>query len=150
MIALGVYTLSLHLCSPWRHSTCVTLETREKHFKKLDEDGMDPTMGKEDAYVIIRHSQLLTGRLGKGVLGSGNKAGLFQVLATDFGPEAAALTMGRLAKLAARCIGAFGFSIGIDDVTPTDAFNEKKRNLLLHGYVCALYVATEFVGTNVV
>lgn len=113
-------------------STCITLETREKHFKRVPA-GMDPSMGIEDAYVTIRNSELLTGRLGKGVLGSGNKAGLFQVLATDFGPEAAALCMGRLAKLAARSIAAFGFSIGIDDVTPTPAFNKAKRQLLLDG-----------------
>ncbi len=123
-----------HPHQPPTHSTCVTLETREKHFKKVPE-GMDPSLGIQDAYVTIRNSELLTGRLGKGVLGSGNKAGLFQVLATDFSPEAAAVCMGRLAKFAARFIGNWGFSIGIDDVTPTPAFNKQKRQLLLDGYV---------------
>ena len=38
----------------------------------------------------------------------------------DFGADQAAGFMNRLAKFAARYLGNRGFSIGIDDVTPSD------------------------------
>ena len=36
-------------------------------------------MCPNDAWVIVRNSELVAGRLGKATLGGGNKAGLFQV-----------------------------------------------------------------------
>jgi len=72
------------------------------------------------SYVCFRNSELLSGRLGKATLGSGNKSGLFYVLSSDYSPSVAASAMNRLAKLSARFIGTHGFSIGINDVTPDE------------------------------
>lgn len=53
---------------------------------------------------------------------------------SDYGPEAAAAAMGRLAKLAARHLGNQGFSIGIDDVTPRQQLSLSKADILARGY----------------
>jgi len=72
----------------------------------------------KDGYVCIQNSELICGQLGKGVLGGGNKAGLFYVLNSEYGAKCTAEAMNRVAKLSARWLGTRGFSIGIDDVTP--------------------------------
>ena len=82
------------------------------------------------SYVCFRNSELLSGRLGKVTLGSGNKAGLFYALSSDYGPDVAANAMNRLAKLSARWLGTRGFSIGIADVTPDSRLiSEKERQV---------------------
>ena len=81
-------------------------------------------------YVCFRNSELLSGRLGKVTLGSGNKAGLFYALSSDYSPDVAANAMNRLAKLSARWLGTRGFSIGIADVTPDSRLiSEKERQV---------------------
>ena len=80
--------------------------------------------------MCFRNSELLSGRLGKVTLGSGNKAGLFYALSSDYSPDVAANAMNRLAKLSARWLGTRGFSIGIADVTPDSRLiSEKERQV---------------------
>ena len=80
--------------------------------------------------MCFRNSELLSGRLGKVTLGSGNKAGLFYALSSDYSPDVAANAMNRLAKLSARWLGTRGFSIGIADVTPDGRLiSEKERQV---------------------
>lgn len=87
-------------------------------------------------FVCFRNSELLSGRLGKVTLGSGNKAGLFYALSSDYSPDVAANAMNRLAKLSARWLGTRGFSIGIADVTPDERLiTEKERQARVQ---CAL------------
>ena len=81
-------------------------------------------------FVCFRNSELVSGRLGKVTLGSGNKAGLFYALSSDYSPDVAANAMNRLAKLSARWLGTRGFSIGIADVTPdVRLISEKERQV---------------------
>lgn len=103
----------------------VNMEMEEKFYTKKGQ-----YLCPNDGYVCFRNSELLTGRLGKGVLGSGSKTGLFYVLCSDYSPEVAAGAMNRLAKMSARWLGTRGFSIGISDVTP-DArlMREKERQV---------------------
>ena len=124
----------------------VNLETKEKVYgtggppgaKKRDDLYMDLS----DGYVAMWNSVLLCGRLGKATLGGGNKSGLFQILASDYGPKAAAIVMNRLAKLSARLIGEFGFSIGVDDVCPSQNLNKEKQSAIQEGYKrCEQYIS---------
>jgi len=59
-----------------RTAIFVNLECAEKVHTKKGE----PVMCPADGYVIFRNSELLCGRLGKTVLGGGNKGGLFATL----------------------------------------------------------------------
>ena len=60
-------------CAPRR--IFVNLETKEKKNYTKGREHMCPS----DGFVCFRNSELLTGRLGKGTLGDGNKDGLFHV-----------------------------------------------------------------------
>ncbi|CAK4179374.1 unnamed protein product [Aphanomyces euteiches] len=107
----------------------VNFELKERNYTS------NLSMCYKDGYVVFRNSELLSGNLCKKTLGDGSKKGLFYVLIRDHGAAEAARCMNRLAKLCARWLGNFkGFSIGIDDVTPSDDLNEKKASLLNTGY----------------
>lgn len=105
----------------------VNLELREKAYVK--NKYMDP----RDGWVLFRNSELLCGNLAKNTL-KGSKDGLVYVLIKDHSPGDAARAMSRIAKLCARLLGERGFSIGIDDVTPTDSLESEKGLLLQSGY----------------
>ncbi|GLC35764.1 hypothetical protein PLESTM_000363300 [Pleodorina starrii] len=106
----------------------VNLEMAEKVYSKKDEH-----MCPNDGWVCFRNSELISGRLGKVVLGA-SKSGLFGTLNCDYSPYAAASAMSRLAKMAARHMGNRGFSIGIDDVTPAPVLEAAKADTVSKGY----------------
>jgi DNA-directed RNA polymerase III subunit RPC1 len=100
-----------------------------------------------DGYVVIRNSQLMCGNLCKGGLGGGKK-GMFYALVRDWSPQHAARFMNRLAKFSARFIGDRGFSIGIDDVTPSRKLFNLKKNLIEDGYArCGEHIQEYKDGT---
>ncbi|DBA04436.1 TPA: hypothetical protein N0F65_010032 [Lagenidium giganteum] len=110
----------------------VNLELKERNYTN------NKFMCVKDGYVCFRNSELICGNLCKKTLGDGSKQGLFYVLIRDHGPHEAARCMNRLAKLCARWLGnCKGFSIGIDDVTPSDDLIKKKQDLLQNGYDAA-------------
>ena len=59
-------------------------------------------MDTRDGYVCIRNSQLLSGRIGKGLLG-GDKGGLFSTLAARYSPAVAGLLLLQHTVVRARC-----------------------------------------------
>ncbi|CAK9060791.1 unnamed protein product [Durusdinium trenchii] len=96
---------------PNKHSKVhVNLEVPEKNYTKRD-----ASMCHNDGWVMFRNSELLSGNLGKKVLG-GAKNGLFFRLIRDCGAQAAIDCMSRIAKLTSRWLMNRGFTIGIDDV----------------------------------
>ncbi|GIL99158.1 hypothetical protein Vretimale_4372 [Volvox reticuliferus] len=114
----------------------VNLEMAEKVYSKKGEH-----MCPNDGWVCFRNSELISGRLGKVVLG-GSKSGLFGTLNCDYSPYAAASAMSRLAKMAARHMGNRGFSIGIDDVTPAPVLERAKADTVEKGYAdCRDFIA---------
>lgn len=95
--------------------------TENKHFCSMD------------GFVAFRQGELISGNLGKKTLGGDSKSGLFYVLIRDYGPREATRCMSRLAKLTARYLGCKGFSIGIDDVTPSPSMIAMKEKILVEG-----------------
>ncbi|KAL6203139.1 hypothetical protein ACLB2K_026842 [Fragaria x ananassa] len=114
----------------------LNLTVREKSYSnRKTEDGREiEAMCPNDGFVYFRNSELLSGQLGKGTLGNGNKDGLFSVLLRDYKAHAAASCMNRVAKLSARWIGNHGFSIGISDVQPSDILYGEKEKIIKKGY----------------
>ncbi|ENN81759.1 hypothetical protein YQE_01852, partial [Dendroctonus ponderosae] len=131
------------------------MEAKGKSYTKNKE------MCVKDSYVLIRNSQLLAGTLDKGHLGSGGKGGnIFYVILRDFGQEFAIKSMWRLckyynqednlkillyvegvpfgggggARMTSNYLMNTGFSIGIGDVTPSEALIKRKNHLLKTGY----------------
>ena len=122
----------------------VNLEVAEKQYSKKDTRAMCPN----DGYVVIQNSEIVAGQLGKATLGSGNKAGLFYVLNSEYGAFVAATAMNRVAKLSARWLGQRGFSVGIDDVTPGHILQAEKAQVVARGYAdCDERIAAYKKGT---
>ena len=85
----------------------------------------------QHGYVLIRNSELVAGQVGKKTLGDGSKRGLIFTMLLQHGNRHAAIVINRLAKLSARWLGGHrGFSIGIEDVTPSAELLSKKQMLL--------------------
>jgi DNA-directed RNA polymerase III subunit RPC1 len=105
----------------------VNVELKEKNFTS------NGIMCPKDGYVVFRDSELMCGNICKPTVG-GDKSGLLYILLREFSSNAAATLLNRVAKLSARWIGDRGFSIGIDDVTPTNKVNYVKSKLLEKGY----------------
>lgn len=89
----------------------------------------------DDGWVAFRQSELISGNIAKKTIGDGSKTGLLYVILRDYGPIETAAIMDRWAKFCGRYMGTQrGFSIGISDVTPTEALTEMKHDILLEGY----------------
>ncbi len=91
----------------------VNVESQEKFYTS------DRHMCHMDGFVAFCNGEHVCGNLGKKTLGGESKHGLFYVLIRDYGPKEATRCMSRLAKLCARFLGNRGFSIGVNDVTPS-------------------------------
>ena len=92
-----------------------------------------PCMDINDGYVIIRNSILHCGNLCKKSLGGGRRGIIFNLL-RDYNSNLAAECLNKLAKLSARWITNVGFSIGINDVTPSKALQLLKDKLIFNKY----------------
>ncbi|KAF6008996.1 DNA-directed RNA polymerase III subunit [Brettanomyces bruxellensis] len=97
-------------------------------------DGLPNEMSPNDGYVLVRNSQLLSGVMDKALLGGGKKTSLFYTILRDYGADEAAKAMNRMAKLAARYMGEKGFSIGINDVIPSEPVKQKKQEMVRIAY----------------
>lgn len=106
----GKQAISVMLRPNRRSKIYVNLEVPEKNYSKKG-----VSMCPNDGWVLFRNSELLSGNLGKKVLG-GAKNGLFFRLIRDCGAQSAIDCMSRIAKLTSRWLMNRGFTIGIDDV----------------------------------
>ncbi|XP_054160182.1 DNA-directed RNA polymerase III subunit RPC1-like isoform X2 [Oppia nitens] len=107
----------------------VNLKTKGKNYSGKDED-----LCVNDSYVIIRNSQLLCGCVEKTTLGSGSKNNIFYCILREYNGDDAGLVMWRLARVTSYFIAQRGFSLGIEDVTPTKGLIEAKTSLFEKGY----------------
>jgi DNA-directed RNA polymerase III subunit RPC1 len=105
----------------------VNVESKEKFYTK------DEHFCANDGFACFRNGELVCGNLGKQTLGGASKMGLFYVLIRDYGAVEATRCMSRLAKFCARFLGDRGFSIGIDDVTPSARMTSVKQRILSDG-----------------
>ena len=110
----------------------VNLEAAGKEFKHTP--GEAPDLNKDDAYLVIRNSEVMCGVMDKATVGDGKKDSVFYVLMRDFGPDHAVQGMNRLAKLSGRWLTNNGFSLGISDVTPGEKLVRRKHSLIQEAY----------------
>ncbi|KAK5661630.1 hypothetical protein OQA88_9730 [Cercophora sp. LCS_1] len=111
----------------------VNLECKNKVYKKKGDQL--PDMDPDDCYLVVRNSEVMSGRMDKSSVGGGKKSSLFYVILRDFGADAAAVAMTRLAKLCARSLTLRGFSIGVGDVYPSQSLTAAKEELVQSAYV---------------
>ncbi|EGY15512.1 hypothetical protein D7B24_008339 [Verticillium nonalfalfae] len=106
----------------------INLDAKCREYKA--KPGQCPDMDPEDAWLVIRNSEVMCGRMDKSTVGGGKKDSVFYVILRDFGPDEAVTAMNRLAKLCARQLTNRGFSIGVGDVFPTEQLLVKKKKLI--------------------
>ncbi|ETW84605.1 hypothetical protein HETIRDRAFT_473329 [Heterobasidion irregulare TC 32-1] len=93
-----------------------------------------PDMSPNDGWLVIVNSEIMCGVMDKATIGSGKKKSVFGVIMRDYGPHEAAAAMNRVAKLCARWLANFGFSLGINDVIPGPILFAKKDKLVEQAY----------------
>ena len=130
-------------CNKWEEAKAANFPPRLR---------LVPDLSPNDGWLVIVNSEIMCGVMDKATVGSGKKKSIFGVILRDYGPAEAAATMNRLAKLAARWLGAtlhllkrllkglsanFGFSLGINDVIPGRELTAQKDSLIEKAYsVC--------------
>ncbi|CAJ1448813.1 unnamed protein product [Effrenium voratum] len=143
----GKQAISVMLRPNRRTEVYVNLEVPEKNYTKKGE-----SMCPQDGWVLFRNSELLSGNLGKKVLG-GAKNGLFFRLIRDCGAQSAIDCMSRIAKLTSRWLMNRGFTIGIDDVNAEygrgggKVSTEKRRITAAKYETVAAYISQYSAGT---
>ena len=103
----------------------VNLESRCRTFEKPS-GGDIKEMSPNDGYLVVMNSEVICGVMDKATVGDGNKQSLFGVILRDYGPDHAVAAMNRLAKTCARWLSNYGFSLGINDVMPSEALQDTK------------------------
>lgn len=127
----------------------------QKHIIKDENGNVSSTtnyhncMCSNDGYVIIKNSQLLCGNLCKKSLG-GNKKGIVFILLRDHSPVEVSRFLGRLTRMTSRFLMNRGFSIGLDDVTPSNELNELKHSIINKNYSSASEKIKQYENGNLV
>ncbi|KAH9928960.1 beta and beta-prime subunits of DNA dependent RNA-polymerase [Fomitopsis serialis] len=91
-------------------------------------------LSPNDGWLVIVNSEIMCGVMDKATVGSGKKKSVFGIIMRDYGPHEAAAAMNRLAKLCARWLANFGFSLGINDVIPGPKLANEKEDLVAKAY----------------
>lgn len=125
----GKQIFSLILRPSKRYKVCLNTRCKTKNYSGADED-----LCRQDGFVVIRNSELLCGQVDKSILGSGSKSNVFFLMLRDFSGDDAGDALCRLARTISNFIANRGFSLGIDDVTPTRSLEVEKAALLSNGY----------------
>ncbi|KAI0004922.1 hypothetical protein BJV74DRAFT_313763 [Russula compacta] len=109
---------------------------KEEKPDKKDYPHMDPLpdLSPNDGWLVIVNSEIMCGVMDKATVGAGKKKSVFGIIMRDYGPHEAASAMNRLAKLCARWLANFGFSLGINDVIPGPILSDKKDTLVEVAY----------------
>ncbi|KAH6915466.1 DNA-directed RNA polymerase III largest subunit [Coprinopsis sp. MPI-PUGE-AT-0042] len=95
---------------------------------------LQPDLSPNDGWLVIVNSEIMCGVMDKATVGSGKKKSIFGVILRDYGSDEAAAAMGRLAKLCARYLANYGFSLGINDVIPGPELSAKKDSKVERAY----------------
>ncbi|KAF7456702.1 dna-directed rna polymerase iii rpc1 [Cryptosporidium felis] len=126
-----VFNMILRPNSNEKERIDVSFELKERDYdSKSDLKDLCPNEG----FVVVRHSELLAGAIGKKVLGGGSKEGLFFYILRENSAKKSSECMGRISRFVSRYLANRGMTIGIDDVTPNKELLLAKKKLLEDGY----------------
>ncbi|KDR83341.1 hypothetical protein GALMADRAFT_235418 [Galerina marginata CBS 339.88] len=107
-------------------------EAKDENYPWIKKPAND--LSPNDGWLVIVNSEIMCGVMDKATVGSGKKKSIFGVIMRDYGPHEAAAAMNRLAKLCARWLANYGFSLGINDVIPGPELSKKKDELVEKAY----------------
>ena len=108
----------------------------------------DEHMCRKDGWVCFHNSLLVSGCMDKKIMGGGGKDGLFYQLFLANGHAYSAKVMWRLSRLTAKWLMNKGFSIGINDVTPSSRLVRLTNETIAKGRSdCAVLIKKYNTGT---
>ncbi|KXN84194.1 DNA-directed RNA polymerase III subunit rpc1 [Leucoagaricus sp. SymC.cos] len=120
-------------CNKWE-------EAKAENYPKRMAPAND--LSPNDGWLVVVNSEIMCGVMDKATVGSGKKKSIFGIILRDYGPHEAAAAMNRLAKLCARYLANYGFSLGINDVIPGPELKDRKESLVEEAYaVCQDLIA---------
>ncbi|KAM0680575.1 hypothetical protein GINT2_001263 [Glugoides intestinalis] len=104
----------------------VNLKTKNRSFKSEDD--------LNDGFVEIVNNRYIRGRLDKAIIGAENRKGslIYQLL--KISNDCAVSAMNSIARLTSRYLAEKGFSIGLDDVFPSNRLLSKKTEIITSVY----------------
>lgn len=107
-------------------SRSINLKARNRSFRSEDDFN--------DGYVEILNSRYIRGRLDKSVIGGENRKGslVYQLLKAS--KECAVVAMNSISSLTSRYLAERGFSIGLDDVFPSEILAKEKQSIIHRVY----------------
>ncbi|KAJ3553806.1 hypothetical protein NP233_g12563 [Leucocoprinus birnbaumii] len=89
-------------CNKWE-------EAKAENYPKRMTPAND--LSPNDGWLVVVNSEIMCGVMDKATVGSGKKKSIFGIILRDYGPHEAAAAMNRLAKLCARYLANYGFSL---------------------------------------
>ena len=128
----GKQVFNVMMCPNRKSPVLVNLDAACREYRSAE--GVPRDLNENDAWLCIRNSEIMCGVMDKATIGAGKKDSIFYVIMRDYGADAAVHTMNRLSKLSARWLTNQGFSIGINDVTPTVQLKARKKELILFAF----------------
>eukprot|EP00668_Euglena_longa_P046630 GGOE01062315.1.p1 GENE.GGOE01062315.1~~GGOE01062315.1.p1 ORF type:complete len:1429 (-),score=496.78 GGOE01062315.1:79-4365(-) len=142
----GKQVFSFLICPNKRSGININFEGKIKAYS--GKKGFQPySMCVNDGWVLVRKSELISGIITKAFIGGGAKEGLFYSLIVNVSPHYSAKCMARLSRMTSRWLQNYGFSIGINDVTPSTKLLEEKQKIMDYGYKkCDEYISTFNAG----
>ncbi|GIQ90390.1 hypothetical protein KIPB_013172, partial [Kipferlia bialata] len=125
--------MSILLRPNYTDRVLVNISTKEKGFLKKLAPPEAPWMCPNDGYIVIRNSDVCCGTITKSTI-TGGKNGILYFVIRSYTNHDAAVRMSRIAKLTTRFLRDRGFSIGIEDVTPSKRLLALKKSTLQLSY----------------
>ncbi|KAI4290981.1 DNA-directed RNA polymerase III subunit RPC1 [Pancytospora philotis] len=121
-----IVACALAHCAGTGRAPVVNLSARNRSYKSDDH--------QNEGHVLIRNNRFLKGRLDKAVIGGENRKGslIYQLLRCSKGCAVAA--MNSISRLSVRFLAERGFSIGLDDVYPSENLIAEKNRIVETGF----------------
>ena len=99
------------------HEINISNNLEEKSYS-LGDKNCFPFMCPYDGWVLVRNNELISGRIGKISLGSGNKNSLACTIENFISDQYSAYSLYNLSRLTHELFSQFGFSVCLNDITP--------------------------------
>ena len=104
------------------------MRTKGKNYTKNED------LCANDSFMVIHNGELMAGTFDKNNVGTGSRKNVFCHLFHDCGSAYAADVIYRLTRVSAYYISRRGFSIGIEDVSPSSTLLKTKKDHVEKAY----------------
>ena len=118
--------------NPWNYPNMdLNFEAKARFYS-----GSNQQMCPQEGYITIHHNELLSGCMDQYILGSGDQAkhNLFFALRQEMGSIYASRCLQRLCRLTSRWLMHRGFSLGLEDLTPSEDLKRATCQVIQEGY----------------